>query len=227
MSGQTLERNTAGNKMANFSLKQFQAQVRARGVAKPNRFEVEIPVPPLFARRGNLLDIRNVNLFCESTGLPGQVIGVKQQRIYGPAYQRPITTDFGGEGITMVFLIDQPMDIKAFFDTWLSIIIDPVTYNVHYQDDYAVNVTIKQLNEKDAVSYAVILQDCFPRSYNMLELNQGSTNSVHKLSVNFAYRKWIPAHRITNAIYPRESTTVGPPAPTTFQTNPFFGYGQN
>jgi hypothetical protein len=213
--------------MANFSLKQFQAQVRARGVAKPNRFEVEIPVPPLFARRGNLLDIRNVNLFCESTGLPGQVIGVKQQRIYGPAYQRPITTDFGGEGITMVFLIDQPMDIKAFFDTWLSIIIDPVTYNVHYQDDYAVNVTIKQLNEKDAVSYAVVLQDCFPRSYNMLELNQGSTNSVHKLSVNFAYRKWIPAHRITNAIYPRESTTVGPPAPTTFQTNPFFGYGQN
>jgi hypothetical protein len=213
--------------MANFSLKQFQAQVRARGVAKPNRFEVEIPVPPLFARRGNLLDIRNVNLFCESTGLPGQVIGVKQQRIYGPAYQRPITTDFGGEGITMVFLIDQPMDIKAFFDTWLSIIIDPVTYNVHYQDDYAVNVTIKQLNEKDAVSYAVVLQDCFPRSYNMLELNQGSTNSVHKLSVNFAYRKWIPAHRITNAIYPRESTTVGPPAPTTFQTNPFFGYEQN
>ena len=213
--------------MANFSLKQFQAQVRARGVAKPNRFEVEIPVPPLFARRGNLLDIRNVNLFCESTGLPGQVIGVKQQRIYGPAYQRPITTDFGGEGITMVFLIDQPMDIKAFFDTWLSIIIDPVTYNVHYQDDYSVNVTIKQLNEKDAVSYAVVLQDCFPRSYNMLELNQGSTNSVHKLSVNFAYRKWIPAHRITNAIYPRESTTVGPPAPTTFQTNPFFGYGQN
>jgi hypothetical protein len=213
--------------MANFSLKQFQAQVRARGVAKPNRFEVEIPVPPLFARRGNLLDIRNVNLFCESTGLPGQVIGVKQQRIYGPAYQRPITTDFGGEGITMVFLIDQPMDIKAFFDTWLSIIIDPVTYNVHYQDDYAVNVTIKQLNEKDAVSYAVVLQDCFPRSYNMLELNQGSTNSVHKLSVNFAYRKWIPAHRITNAIYPRESTTVGPPAPTTSQTNPFLGYGQN
>ena len=210
--------------MANFSLKQFQSQVRARGVAKPNRFEVEIPVPPLFSRRGNFLDIRAVNLFCESTTLPGQVIGVKQQRIYGPAYQRPYGTDFGGEGITMVFLLDQPMDIKAFFDTWLSIIIDPVTYNVHYPDDYTVNLNIKQLNEKDQVSYSVTLQDCFPRSYNMLDLNQSSTNSVHKLSVNFAYRKWIPIHRITNAIYPRESTTVGPSTSTTPPSNPFFGY---
>jgi hypothetical protein len=209
--------------MANFSLKQFQSQVRARGVAKPNRFEVEIPVPPLLSRRGNFLDIRAVNLFCESTNLPGQVIGVKQQRIYGPAYQRPYNTDFGGEGITMVFLLDQPMDIKAFFDTWLSIIVDPITYNVHYPDDYAVNLNIKQLNEKDQTSYSVVLQDCFPRSYNMLELNQSSTNSLHKLSVNFAYRKWIPAHRITNAIYPRESTTVGPPTSTTY-TSALPGY---
>ena len=204
--------------MSNFSLRDFQTQVRSRGLAKQNRFEIEFPVPPLFSRRGNFLDIRTVNMFCESTNLPAQVLGVKQQRIYGPAYQRPFSTDFGGEGITMTFLLDQPMDIKAFFDTWLSIIVDPVEYYVHYQEDYAVNLTIKQLNEKNDVTYAVTLQDCFPRSYNLLELNQGSTNSVHKLSVNFAYRKWIPVHRITNAIYPRESTTVGPPTPTTYPT---------
>jgi hypothetical protein len=185
--------------MSTFSLKQFHTQVRRTGLAKQNRFEIEFPVPQLLQKRG-IFQGRVVNLFCESTSLPPQSINIKQQRIYGPAYQRPFSSDYGGDGISMTFLLDQPMDIKAFFDAWLSIIVDPVQYYVHYQDDYVVPIKIKQLNEKDQVTYTAEIVDAFPRNYSMLEVNNASTNSVHKINVMFAYRKWNPIHRSINAL---------------------------
>jgi len=183
---------------SNFSLKRFQAEVRTRGLAKQNRFEILFPIPA--GLQGIFKDIQIVNMFCESTSLPPQNISVKTQRIYGPVYQRPVSADYGGEGITMTFLLDQQMDIKALFDSWLGIVVDPKQYFVHYQTDYVVPIEIRQLNEKDEVTYSVELEDAFPRNYTLLELNQSSTNSFHKLSVTFVYRRWKPKHRITDNI---------------------------
>jgi hypothetical protein len=90
------------------------------------------------------------------------------------------------------------MDIKALFDAWLGIVVDPTQYFVHYQNDYVVPIEIRQLNEKDEITYIAELEDAFPRNYTLLELNQSSTNSFHKLSVTFVYRRWAPKHRITD-----------------------------
>ena len=184
--------------MANFSLNRFQAEVRERGLARQNRFEIMFPIPAGLQRIFNNIQI--VNMFCESTSLPPQNISVKTQRIYGPVYQRPVSADYGGEGITMTFLLDQQMDIKALFDSWLGIVVDPKQYFVHYQNDYVVPIEIMQLNEKDEVTYSATLEDAFPRNYTLLELSQGATNSFHKLSVTFVYRRWVPNHRITDSI---------------------------
>ena len=183
---------------SNFSLKRFQAEVRTKGLAKQNRFEILFPIPA--SLQGRFQNIQIVNMFCESTSLPPQNINVKTQRIYGPVYQRPVGADYGGEGITMTFLLDQQMDIKALFDAWLGIVVDPTQYFVHYQSDYVVQMEIRQLNEKDEVTYTAVLEDAFPRNYTLLELNQSSTNSFHKLSVTFVYRRWAPKHRITDGI---------------------------
>jgi hypothetical protein len=53
---------------------------------------------------------------------------------------------------------------------------------------------------QDQVVYSAILEDAFPRSVSLLELNQGNQNSVHKLSVTFVYRRWRPVHRLTNTM---------------------------
>jgi len=190
--------------MANFSITEFQTEIRLRGLAKPNRFEILFPTPKgLSELTSTLRTNKLVNLFCESTNLPSKTIGVKQQRIYGPAYQRPFNSEYGGEGITMTFLLDTDMDVKGFFDAWTNIIIDPFQYFVHYPDNYAVPITIFQLDEKDKVTYAITLEDAFPRSVALLDLNQSTQNQVHKLNVTFSYRRWFPYHRIPNEIrYP-------------------------
>ena len=197
--------------MAIHSLDKFRAEVRTRGLAKPNRFEVLIHPPPAFIdSNGNLSEtsVENsklVSLFCESANLPTKTIGVKQQRLQGPAYQRPTSVDYGGDGITMTFLVDQQLAVKGFFDYWMERVVTPYSYNVSYQNEYASRIHIYQLNEKDEHVYGVILYDAFPRAMSQMELNQSTQNQVHKLTVTFAYRYW-EASSLSNSFRLKNAT---------------------
>lgn len=205
--------------MANFSLKNFRTEINRRGVARPNRFEVTFPLPqglgPGFSNLTSA-ETRLVSLFCEVSGLPQQSVGIRNQRIYGPVYPRPFGVDYGGDGITMSFLVDQQMDIKGFFDAWVSKIIDPIQYFVYYFNTYKTNITISQLDQKDNSTYTVVLEDAFPRNVALLELNNGTQNQAHRLNVTFVYRRWTPIHRITSGVrYPD-------PQPKELQPDPIF-----
>lgn len=194
---------------AYFNIDNFVSEVSTRGLARPNRFEVTFPLPNGLNNSSQVADSRIVSLFCESANLPSKTIGVKQQKIYGPNYQRPFSSEYGGEGITMTFLVDRAMDIKGFFDAWTNIIIDPFQYFVHYPDNYTVPITISQLDEGENRTYTVTLEDAFPRSVALMELNQSSQNSVHKLNVTFAYRRWFAYHKIPNSVkYPEVWQTI-------------------
>jgi len=195
--------------MAYFTISDFQTQIRNRGVARPNRFEVNITTP--IRLLSAIPDLRLVSLFCESANLPPQNIGVRQQRIYGPAYQRPTSVDYGGEGITLSFILDGAMDVKGFFDAWMQIVVDPISFHVNYAAEYTSKMRIYQLNEQDENVYGAIFEDVFPKTVSMLDLNQGTQNSVQKLNVTFVYRRWYVDH---SAVY-----KVGEPV-TTNKTNP-------
>jgi len=173
-----------------FSITEFQTQVRKRDFARPNRFHVMMGTPNfLYSFLGQ--DKNILSLFCESANLPPITIGVKQQRIYGPAYPRPFAVDYGGEGVTLSFLIDGKMDLKGYFDAWMQLIINPESFNVSYQNEYAVTTRVSQLDKQDKETYSVVFYDMFPRSVSLVELNQGSQNSIEKLNVTFAYRRWV------------------------------------
>lgn len=190
--------------MANFSLRNFQSEVLQRGLSKPNRFEILMTVPTALTDAFTTEEGKLVSLFCESTNLPPQFIGVRQQRIYGPAYQRPYSVEYGGEGITMTFILDQQMDVKAFFDSWVSKIVDPFQYFVYYPTTYlAKTVEIHQLNDRNGYEYSIYLEDVFPRSVSLVELNNTAQNQFNRLNVTFAYRRWAPGHRLTDRMrYP-------------------------
>ena len=176
--------------MSNFSISNFISEVNSRGLARPSRFEVFIlPPPGLGSLTGSG---RFVSLMCESASLPAMTVSTKPFRIYGASYQRPISSDFNGDGITLSFYIDNQMEVKSFFDAWMFKIVNPNSFNVSYQKDYVSQIKISQLDEKNNEKYSVYLEDAFPRAINVLDLNMGLTNQVHKLNITFAYRRWFP-----------------------------------
>lgn len=201
-------------------LADFISEVRKNGISRSNSFEVLIPIPVGLRSTsfGYTSMTEKITLRCESAVFPPQIVGVKQQRIYGPTYPRPFGVDYGGEGATFTFLLDGKMDVKAFFDAWISQIVNPFRFNVKYESNYVSDVQIFQLAEQrlgnpdgyviaegssprqnnveiDDAPYLAVLENAFPRNVNLLQLDYADQNKAQKLNVTFTFRRWIPFHQ--------------------------------
>jgi hypothetical protein len=204
--------------MANFNLDNFISQLNTSGIAKSNKFEVQITPPPALQNFGD--DARVVSLYCDITNLPGMAITTKALKLYGAPYQRPISSEFNGEAINMSFYLDEKMNVRAFFDSWMFKIVNPSSFNVSYAKDYVTEIKISQLAPKvtgvntitkepiitDESSYSIYLEDAFPRAMSVVDFSSASVNQPGKLNVTFAYRRWFPVHR----------SYTGPQAKTNF-----------
>lgn len=178
---------------ANFSLDNFKSEVISRaGLARTNRFEVLINAQFLAGggRGTSGGDSNLVSLYVEQASIPLLNIATKPFKIFGPSFQRPVTSEYGGEGISMTFHVDREMKVRKFFENWMHRIINQTNYTVAFQSEYATTINIRQLDDKNNVTHEVQLLEAFPRNLNLMELNNASSNQTHRLNVLFAYRYW-------------------------------------
>lgn len=154
-------------------------------VARPSRFDVEIPIP--LGLVPYLGISRKLNLRCEGTELPGRAISTVGMKIYGPEEKYPYQTTF--QDITLTFIVGDDMEEKLFFDAWLDWINPSLTYNFKFKGDYAVPVRINQYDVQNKVSYSVDLLDAFPVGINSMNLDS-SADGYHKIVVTFAFTSW-------------------------------------
>ena len=203
-----------------FSLDAFRATVLNDSLARTNRFEVMI-IPPQKLRpyMGQL-----ASLYCESASLPMLNINTKSHKIFGPAYQRPMTSDYGGEGMSFVFHVDRDMVVRKFFEEWMHLIVDPNTFGVSFQEDYITSVFIRQLDEQNNVTHDIELLEAFPKNMNLMDLNNSSSNQTHRLNILFAFRYWKDVERSTTSATAVPRQFVNPEVLTDDQAN--FARGQ-
>ena len=174
---------------ANFNLSLFLSAIREDSLARVNRFEVMIPSPK------GMSDVNKSyadfsSLYCEMASLPPVNISTKSFKIFGPTYQRPFGAEYGGEGVSLTFHVDRDMNVKKFFDEWTAVVVDPDSGLVNYQENYTSTITLRQLDEQENITYELEFYEAFPRSVNLLELNNSAQNQTHRLNVLFAYRYW-------------------------------------
>jgi len=155
-------------------------------VARPSRFEVQIPVPVKLLMYYNTA--KNLNLRCESAELPSKTYGTTDQKIYGPIEK--FTNQMIFNDSTFTFILSDDMSEKTFFDGWMQLINPNSTYDFAYKGDYTTSVLVNQYNVSGELTYGVSLIDAFPVSVNQLDLDWSNTDSHHKLSVTFAYTSW-------------------------------------
>ena len=135
-----------------FSLDAFRSTVFNESLARTNRFEVMIIPPLALSAVGEL-----PSLYCETASLPMLNINTKSHKIFGPAYQRPMTSDYGGEGMSFVFHVDRDMVVRKYFEDWMHLIVDPNTFGVSFQEEYITSILIRQLDEQNNVIETVYL----------------------------------------------------------------------
>jgi hypothetical protein len=81
------------------------------------------------------------------------------------------------------------MDMKIAFDNWMNYINPSTNFNFNYKETYVSNIVITQYDLYGNISYTATLIDAFPINMNQLDLDW-SSDSVHKLTVTFAYTYW-------------------------------------
>lgn len=194
-----------------FSLERFRSEVLSgAGLSRPNRFEVSI-TPPRGLANSQFSNL--VSLYVEQTSMPLLNIFTKPLKIFGPSYQRPITSEYGGDGISFNFHVDKKFDVRKFFEEWMHLIVDPETFTVGYQESYVSTINIRQLDDQNNAIHEVQLLEAFPRNMNLMDLNNASSNQTHRINILFAYRYWIDINKTRKNEVPQLLNVITPQVP--------------
>jgi hypothetical protein len=155
--------------------------------ARSSRFEVTIPNILGKGIDGGAYLGLDSRYICEIAQLPGRNFSTMEQKTYGPVEKFPYWTNYND--IDMTFIVDDTMDTKVKFDTWMNYINPNTNFDFNYKNTYVANIVIDQYDIIGDVSQSITLIDAFPINMNQLDLDW-SSDSFHKLTVTFAYTYW-------------------------------------
>ena len=177
------------------------------GLARPNRFNV-IFTPPSqsilnldvgsiigsvlsgnFEADNLINDPRDISLLCQSVTLPGRNISTFDHQDFKQSNKFPYT--FIDGDVTISFLLTNDYYMRKMFDNWMSNIFSADSYIVGYKKNYAVDLIIQQLDQKNTPVYGTKLEKAFPTAIESTELSQDGQEVV-RMSVTFAYDKFVP-----------------------------------
>ena len=137
---------------------------------------------------------RRTQAFCSAIDMPSREIITKEIRHNGPG--RKIAYDAQFADITATFYTDKFLRERSFFELWQKAAYSNSTFNFNYYNDYVSPMNILQLgnyasqNERDDVTYAVKLFDCFPKTVGAVSYTHES-NTVQTFDVTFTFRYWV------------------------------------
>jgi hypothetical protein len=204
--------------MSGNTIDTFKATIGKRyGLAKANRFLVIFTPPSQSLVNLSILDIigryasgtdvnaksfvsdpRDIAFLCESTQLPGRNINTLDYQAEKETLKIP--NGFIDDDVTMTFLLTGDYYMKDMMETWMSSIVDTEKYQVGYKKDYQTDITIQQLNDFDKNIYGIRLQNAYPINISAIELNNTGENTIQRVTVTFAYDRYIPENFVQSKI---------------------------
>ena len=154
------------------------AQINLRkGIARSNYFAITFSGPASIQP-----DPVAVNALCDSVTLPGRQISTFEHGIV--AIKRPYT--FINDDVTLTFHVTNDFYIYGLFDKWMKHVINDVTHYIGYKDDYAMPMTISQLDLNNNEIHQMMLHKAYPISMALTPLGVGDAN-LSKLTVVMTY----------------------------------------
>jgi hypothetical protein len=138
---------------------------------------------------------RNVGMMCNKITLPSRDVNTKSHITYGPKREMPYAVSYG-EKIELEVYGDKFLRQRMFFETWQKMMFDRNSHNIKYYDDYTGTVDIFQLgsfeaeNDRDRVTYAVRLYECYPATIASLDYSYNTVNQLVNVPITLHYRDW-------------------------------------
>ena len=133
----------------------------------------------------------------KKVNLPGRTLSTFEYGI--EEQQNSYPYDFIDDDCKMEFVVTNDMYIRRMFDNWMEGIYSPDKHLVGYKDDYAVDVVIQMLNQKDIPIYGVRLEKAYPKAISGFDLNQDK-DALTTLTVDWKYDKFVPEGALSSVV---------------------------
>lgn len=170
-------------------LTEFITEIKAKGLMRTANYSVEISAPKPLA--GDL-NLKKLQLFCDSITIPGVNIASIPNRTYGEIREAPYEKLYGT--ISLTFFVDNDMETKKFFDNWINIIQNPITRSFEYYENYVSDIVINVEDIMEDVRYSMKVFECYPKSITPIMVGYASLD-VMKVQVEFNYKYWKPLNK--------------------------------
>jgi len=175
----------------------------AGGFARQNRYEVYIPCRLLSTKSSDIhvkqesyvntqgitfdwindyygVDLAQTEMrlsaFCDKAQLPSYQFQLETVRHYGPQFKIPHMPEY--QDITLTFMCGADMFERYFFDAWMYMVMDPITNDFNFKDEYALDIDIVQYYDQATTETAVGQQGS---SYSLAGTSANSFNNIFRV----------------------------------------------
>jgi hypothetical protein len=176
------------------------------GLAPQNRFAVYMALPlisfdpqdliaKVFDQGANtsgglfgINDPRDVSILCDSVTMPGRQIATNDLQNNLLAVKMPYT--YMNDDVTFSFHITNDHFMKKYFEKWFNQIVDRRSMTIKYKAQYATDVIIQQLDQRDVPVYTCTLRNAFPTTIAGYEVSNAGENQTQRMQITLAYDDW-------------------------------------
>lgn len=170
------------------------------GLQRSNHFYVTIPNPKILS--GDIGPIL-LPFLTESANLPGVSLATSEIRRYGtgPTEKKPYAPIF--TDMQMSFYGDGSGTVHKFFYKWMTGMIKfdngingkagyngLKPYEVEYKTDYAVDIIITTIDEKERKIMEYKLYEAYPIAIGDIGMSWSETDGFQKIPVTFTFNRW-------------------------------------
>lgn len=183
---------------------ELQAKIGRYGVARPNRFQVELSSPPSLPNLIPRERAERLAIQCEVAQLPGKSFSTHEQRIYGPVRKFPYTATFTSN-IELTFRVGEDFTERSIFDEWQNTVMNRSTNMFGYYKEYVTDMFIHQFDTEDNRLYSIKLFEAWPEAIQPIQLGATETNTYNRQTITFAFRQWEETNALP-LVFPSETS---------------------
>lgn len=177
-----------------FSINDIRSAINSYGgVARSNRFEVNITPPPFINSRVS----SDLRFFAAGAVVPafGLQTGEIMHNGFGVLEKRPVMPIF--EDAQLTFICDEDGAVIDFFREWVTYINPFMVDGGNERDTFAfpadystvIDITTFKTDGEETLTYS--LQQAYPISIGSVPINWQDQNTLMLLPVNIAFHSWL------------------------------------
>ena len=134
-------------------------------------------------------DSQTLDVLCRSVTIPGKTLNSIVRKTNMKEIQ--VASGYTVDPVNIRFSETADYMVSKYLDRWLSLTVDPSTYEVGYRDDYVRDIVIVALDEQENPQYTITLKNAFPKTKILVDMSDFSANTITEIAAVFDYEDYV------------------------------------